>query len=64
VHIGFWWGNLSEGDQLEDIGLDLWIILKMDLREVGWDCIDWIDVAQDRDIWWADVNAVMKLGVL
>jgi hypothetical protein len=23
--------------------------IKMDLREIGWDCIDWIDLAQNRD---------------
>jgi hypothetical protein len=37
--------------------------IKMDLQEVGWDCMDWIDMAQDRDRWWALVNAVMNLRV-
>jgi hypothetical protein len=23
--------------------------IKIDLREIGWDSVDWIDVAQDRD---------------
>jgi hypothetical protein len=23
--------------------------IKIDLREIGWDCMDWIDLAQDRD---------------
>jgi hypothetical protein len=23
--------------------------IKMDLREIGWDCVDWIELAQDRD---------------
>jgi hypothetical protein len=36
---------------------------KMDLREVGWDGRDWIDLAQDRDRWRAYVNAVMNLRV-
>jgi hypothetical protein len=22
--------------------------IKMDLREIGWGCMDWIDLAQDR----------------
>jgi hypothetical protein len=35
--------------------------IKMDLREIGWDGMDWIDVAQDRDQWRALVNAVMNL---
>jgi hypothetical protein len=34
--------------------------IKMDIREVGWDGRDWIDLAQDRDRWRAHVNAVMK----
>jgi hypothetical protein len=35
----------------------------MDLREVGWDGRDWIDLAKDRDRWRAHVNAVMNLRV-
>jgi hypothetical protein len=31
---------------------------KMDLREIGWDGMVWIDVAQDRDQWRALVNMV------
>jgi hypothetical protein len=36
---------------------------KMDLREVGLDAMDWIDLAQDRDRWRALVNAVMNFQV-
>jgi hypothetical protein len=35
----------------------------MDLREIGWDGLDWIDFSQDRDQWRALVNAVMNLLV-
>jgi hypothetical protein len=35
----------------------------MDLKEIGWGSIDWIDVAQDRDRWRALVNTVMNLRV-
>jgi hypothetical protein len=35
----------------------------MDLREVGWDGMDWIDLAQDGDWWRAYVNVVMNLRV-
>jgi hypothetical protein len=35
----------------------------MDLREVGWDGRDWIDLAQDRDWWRALVKVVMNLRV-
>jgi hypothetical protein len=34
--------------------------IKMDIREIGWDGIDWIDLAQDRDQWRALVNTVMS----
>ena len=37
--------------------------VKMDLREVGSNAGDWIDVAQDKDQWWAYVRAVMNLRV-
>jgi hypothetical protein len=32
----------------------------MDLREIGWDGMDWIDLAQDRNQWRALVNTVMN----
>jgi hypothetical protein len=35
----------------------------MDLQEVGWGDMDWIDMAQDKDRWWALVSAVMNLRV-
>jgi hypothetical protein len=33
------------------------------LRELGWDGVDWIDLAPDRDQWSALVNTVMNLRV-
>jgi hypothetical protein len=38
--------------------------IKMDLREIGWGGVEWIQLAQDRDRWRAVVNAVMNLRVL
>jgi hypothetical protein len=37
--------------------------IKMDLREIGWDGMDLIDLAEDRDQWRALVNTVMQLRV-
>jgi hypothetical protein len=37
--------------------------IKLDLIEIGWDGMDWIDVAQDRDQWGALVNTVMNFRV-
>jgi hypothetical protein len=38
--------------------------VRMDLREIGLGCVDWIKLAQDRDLWRAVVSAVMNLRVL
>jgi hypothetical protein len=37
--------------------------IKMDLREIGWDGVDRIDMAQDRDQWRALLNTVLNLQV-
>jgi hypothetical protein len=35
----------------------------MDLQEVGCGDMDWIELAEDRDRWWALVSMVMNLWV-
>ena len=37
--------------------------IKMNLWEVGWGRIDYTDLAEDRDRWWAFVNAIMNLRI-
>jgi hypothetical protein len=36
----------------------------MDLKEIGWGSVDWIQLAQDRDRWRGLVTTVMNLRVL
>jgi hypothetical protein len=37
--------------------------IEMDLREIQWGGMDWVDLAQDKDEWRALVNTVMNLRV-
>jgi hypothetical protein len=37
--------------------------IKMNIREIGWDGVVWMDMAQDRDQWRALVNTVLNLRV-
>jgi len=34
---------------------------KIDLKELGWKGMNWINMAHDRDKWWCFVNMVMKM---
>jgi hypothetical protein len=56
VLAGFWWGNLRERDSLEKLDIDGRIILRFYLKEIGWDIMDWTDLARVRDTWRALVN--------
>jgi hypothetical protein len=62
VYTGFWWGNLRERDHLEDPGIDRRIILRW-IFWSGCGCMEWIELAQDRNRWWTLVNVVMNLRV-
>jgi hypothetical protein len=37
--------------------------ITMDVKEIEWDCVDWFDMAQDRDQWRILVNTVLNLHV-
>jgi hypothetical protein len=63
---GFCGGNLTERHKPEDRGVDgrtglEWISGRL---TGGGEGVEWIQLAQDRDRWWAVVNAVMNLRVL
>jgi hypothetical protein len=60
--IGYWWESQKE----IPLGRPKrrWVNnVKMELRQIGWDGIDWIDLAQDRNQCRALVNTVMNLRV-
>jgi hypothetical protein len=48
---------------MSDIHIVFQGCVKMDLREIWWDGVDWIDVVQDRDHRRALVNTVLNLRV-
>jgi hypothetical protein len=48
MHIGYWWKIQKERGHWEDQDVGGGTI-KIDLRDIGWDGMDWIDLAQDRD---------------
>jgi hypothetical protein len=58
---GFWWESQKERDHLKDRGVDRRMGLEWILGRLAWRDVEWIHLAQDRDRWWAVVNAVMNL---
>jgi hypothetical protein len=54
----------AEGNTPLGREIHIWVDnIKMDLREIGWCVMDWVDLAQDRDQWWALVNTILNLWV-
>jgi len=62
MHTEFWSENLKGRNNSEDLGEDGKNI-RMDLREIGCEIVDWIHLAQDSDHWRALVNMVMTIHV-
>jgi hypothetical protein len=48
---------------LEVVGIDGRIVLKMDVKKIGWVGVEWIDLAHERDKWRAVVNVVLNFTV-
>jgi hypothetical protein len=63
MHVGCWWEIQKKTRPLERPRRRWADNIKMDLREIRWDGMDWIDVAQDRDQWRTLVDTVMNLRV-
>jgi hypothetical protein len=49
------------GDHAECLSVD--DNIRMDLREVGWEVVDWMHLAQDREQWRVLVNTVLNIRV-
>jgi hypothetical protein len=43
--------------------LDLGLNIRIGLREIGWQVVVWMYVAQNREQWWAVLNTVMNLRI-
>jgi len=63
VYTGFCWGNQRERHYWVEPRCRWEGNIKMDFQEVECRGMDWIELAKDRDRWWALVNAVMNLRV-
>jgi hypothetical protein len=51
MHRKFWWENL-EGRKQNGRPKNTWKDnIKMDVRETGWEGVDWIHMTQDRNLW-------------
>jgi len=57
-----WWRRLRERRPLGRCWLTVFNI-KPDIKEMGWECFDWINVAQDRDQWRVYVNWEKNLWI-
>jgi hypothetical protein len=58
MHTVFWLENLKGKRPLGRSRCRWEHNIRMDLREIGWDSVNWMHVAQDRDQWRALVNTV------
>jgi hypothetical protein len=54
--------NLKGRDHSEDVGVD-GRILRMNLKKIFWEDVDWKHVAQERDQWRGLVNTLMNFRV-
>jgi hypothetical protein len=63
MHIGYWWENQKGKIPLGRPGLRWVDNTEMDLGEIGWDGMEWTNLAHGRDQWRALVNTVMNLQI-
>jgi hypothetical protein len=57
-------GGKARGKETTNKTKSRWVDnIRMDLGEMGWGDVDWIDLAKDRNRWRALVNSVLNLRV-
>jgi hypothetical protein len=56
-------GKFERKSPLERTGRSCEDNIRMNFREIGWECVYWMHLAQDRDMWRAVVNTIMNLRV-
>ena len=61
LHARFWSENLKKTDQFEALSVHVRVKIKMDLQEIRCKGVNWINLAQNRNKWWAVVNRVKYL---
>jgi hypothetical protein len=54
-------GKAEEGTMLKKPRCRCKCNIRIDLKEIGWEGMDWIHMAQGRNQWWNLVNTIMKL---
>jgi hypothetical protein len=57
------WVEKPEGKRPLGRSRRRWEDILMDLREIGWENVNWIVLGQDRDQWRALMNTIMNLRV-
>ena len=64
IHEGFWWGNRQVNRNLRRPGRGWEVNIQTDIRVIGREEEDWIDLAQDRDKWRDAFNAITNLPIV
>jgi hypothetical protein len=62
-----YWGQEKErtqrfGRKPEDSGVVGWNAVQGDYQEIGWECIHWIHLPEDRNVCWDCVGIVLNSG--
>jgi hypothetical protein len=62
MHTEFWLENLKERDYWH---IQMWMgnNIETDIKIIGSECVDWINLSQDKENVWPDMNVVMNLLV-